>query len=220
MLPNEKFALDCRQRYAESGDLVDRDNGVFAHCPIPECEGGTEGLYLTFEDHQHQGLLQSVDFDRICFFPGHVKQWLLTCCEFPEGYFDLWDIYDFYVSSINVRLHEVKNKDGKSIHAVCMGKKAHEKKDENGKSLLSVRQHRIKDSTGKSLNAVRNGQKAGLVHMKPVEVIRISDGHKFTFDSLLSASASLGLNIGNLSSVCSGRRKRVKGFTATYINQD
>jgi hypothetical protein len=97
MLPNEKFALACRQKYAESGDLIDKDNGVFAHCPVPECEGGTEGLYLTFDDHQNQGLLQSVDFDRMCFFPSDVKHWLQTCSEFPDDYFKLWDIFDHYV---------------------------------------------------------------------------------------------------------------------------
>ena len=91
MLPNERFALSCLQKYAESGDLIDNTNGVFAHCPKPKCEGGTEGVYLTFEDHQIQGVLQSLDFNRCCFFYPDVLKFFISPDVWPDDLFCLWD---------------------------------------------------------------------------------------------------------------------------------
>ena len=97
-LKNEAFALGCLQRYAENGDLVDKTNGVFAHFPVPECLGGTEGAYLTFEDHQAQGLLQADDYGLASYFPGDVYNWLLSG-NFPHyDWFALWDYWDRWSS--------------------------------------------------------------------------------------------------------------------------
>ncbi len=93
MLPNEEFALACREWYAEQGLIVDETNGEFAHCPYPEGMGNT-GYYLLHEHHQHQGLLQSRDVGRCCFFIGHAKRWLTKSDYWPNNFFDLWDIYD------------------------------------------------------------------------------------------------------------------------------
>ena len=92
MLPNEEFALACRAYYEEQGLIVDETNGEFCHCPYPESMGDT-GYYLLHEHHQHQGLLQSKDVGRKCFFTADVKRWLLTADYFPDNYFELWDIY-------------------------------------------------------------------------------------------------------------------------------
>ena len=96
MLPNEVFALECIARYAREG-LDGKEGGVhngypdeFAHCPYPRSMGN-DGHYLTFFDHQHQGLLQSVDVGRKCYFNYKVKLYLDT---WPPGCFELWDIYD------------------------------------------------------------------------------------------------------------------------------
>ncbi len=99
MLPNEKFALACREWYAEQGLVVDDTNGEFAHCPYPEGMGDT-GYYLLHEHHQHQGLLQSRDVGQCCFFSGHTKKWLLNCGYWPDNYFELWDIYEEYTSHL------------------------------------------------------------------------------------------------------------------------
>jgi len=95
MLPNEEFALACRAYYKEQGLIVDATNGEFAHCPLPRGMGET-GYYLLWEHHQQQGLLQSRDVGRCCFFPGHAKRWLQTCGAWPDNYFELWNIYDYY----------------------------------------------------------------------------------------------------------------------------
>jgi hypothetical protein len=93
MLPNEKFALACLAYYEEQGLDIGPHNGEFAHCPLPKKEGDA-GYYLLWEHHQQQGLLQSQDLGKKCFYPGHVKRWLLTCDYWPDNFFDLWDIYD------------------------------------------------------------------------------------------------------------------------------
>lgn len=93
MLPNEAFALACRAYYEEQGLIVDETNGEFAHCPYPEGMGET-GYYLLWEHHQQQGLLQSRDVGKCCFFGPDAKKWLLTANYFPDNYFDLWDIYE------------------------------------------------------------------------------------------------------------------------------
>ena len=95
MLSNEVFALGCLAYYKEEGLIVDSRNGEFAHCPYPESMGDT-GYYLLHEHHQHQGLLQSRDIGRCCFFIGNTKKWLLECDYWPAGYLDLWDVYDQY----------------------------------------------------------------------------------------------------------------------------
>ena len=94
MLPNKVFALECRKKYEEQGLIVDKRNGQFAHCPLPKGMGD-EGLYLLWGDHQHQGLLQSRDVGRRCFWAADVKRWLDG---FPEGFFELYGIYEEFIS--------------------------------------------------------------------------------------------------------------------------
>jgi hypothetical protein len=93
MLPNEVFALACLRYYEEQGLIVDKTNGEFAHCPLPRGVGD-KGYYLLHEHHQQQGLLQSRDVGRKCFWTADVKKWLQGCTYWPNGYFELWDIWE------------------------------------------------------------------------------------------------------------------------------
>jgi hypothetical protein len=178
--------LACREWYAEQGLIVDENNGEFAHSPLTRKECDT-GYYLLHGHHQHQGLLQSRDLGKCCFFLYDTLTWLKNCNYFPENYFDLWDIYDKY-SSEHGREHggkagkkthekkdedgksknavkngkkimEEKDEDGKSKHAVVMGKKTHEKRGENGKSLHNVKLHEEKDELGRSLIGLKSAEK-------------------------------------------------------------
>jgi hypothetical protein len=101
LFDNELFAIECMAKYAREGLVVDSRNGQFAHCPTPKPKGqkyklpGDSGYWLTFNDHQHQGLLQSVDMGRRCFFTQDVKRYLDTK---PPGYGELYIIYKHYIS--------------------------------------------------------------------------------------------------------------------------
>lgn len=105
MLPNEVFAIDCRRKYEAQGIVVDKTNGQFAHCPYPKSMGDS-GYYLLWGDHQHQGLLQSVDVGKRCFWSQDVKLWLDG---FPEGYFELYDIYKEFIGGKHGSMFGKKN---------------------------------------------------------------------------------------------------------------
>ena len=161
MLPNEEFALACREWYAEQGLIVDETNGEFAHCPQPERYGDT-GYYLLHEHHQHQGLLQSRDIGECCFYNGNAKRWLLDCNYWPDNYFDLWDIYEKFAGENARKIHAEKDEFGRSVLGVKNSKKVHKEKDEFGRSVLGVknaeRLNKEKDKRGKSVNAVKKGE--------------------------------------------------------------
>jgi len=113
MLPNEEFALACRAYYEEQGLIVDETNGEFAHCPLPKGMG-EKGYYLLWGHHQQQGLLQSRDVGRRCFWVGDVKKWLLTADYFPTNFFELWDIYEEFSDCSHLHKEDVWRKIGKS----------------------------------------------------------------------------------------------------------
>jgi hypothetical protein len=163
MLPNEVFALACRAYYDEIGLIVDETNGEFAHCPLTREECDT-GYYLLHGHHQHQGLLQSRDLGKCCFFVGHAKKWLEELDYFPDNYFELWDIYEEYTKKHQIeaanKSHMEKDENGKSKRALDMNKKLHQEKDENGKSKHSSKIHAEKDDEGKSKNAMKAAKKA------------------------------------------------------------
>jgi hypothetical protein len=174
MLSNEVFALACRAWYGEQGLVVDKTNGQFAHCPQPE-RYGDKGYYLLWGHHQHQGLLQSRDIGECCFFLGDAKNWLRDCDYFPEGYFELWDIYDEYSGDNLKKAHAEKNENGKSIHGVKSAKKLNKEKNKNRKSVNAQKGgkmgnkegkrkngkklHEEKNEQGKSLHGVKNAEK-------------------------------------------------------------
>ena len=56
-------------------------------------------------------------------------------------------------------LHKEKDEQGRSLHAMRTLVKAHQKKDENGKSIVSTKCHQQKDELGRSVHAVTAGRK-------------------------------------------------------------
>ena len=162
MLPNEVFALERRAYYDSIGLIVDATNGQFAHCPYPKGMGET-GYYLLWDDHQHQGLLQSKDIGKLCFFNGHAKKWLTECDPLPENYFELWDIYDQFSGDNGRKAHSEKNEFGKSLLAVEWGRKIHREEDEYGRSVHGVkaaeRLNSVKDEFGRSVVGVKGAER-------------------------------------------------------------
>ena len=129
LFDNELFAIECVAKYAMEG-LDVKQGGVhdgypdeFAHCPYPMPKGqtwrlaGDLGYWLTFYDHQHQGLLQSVDEGRMCYWNADVKKYLDT---WPPGCFELWDIYDKF----NKLTEETKRKISKALRGKYNSEKA------------------------------------------------------------------------------------------------
>jgi len=92
MYRNELFALECLRRYKREGLVVDDRNGVFAHCPLPRGMGDT-GVYLLHNDHQQQGILQSEDVGRKCFYEHDALRFLKESAFGPQ-LFELWELYE------------------------------------------------------------------------------------------------------------------------------
>ena len=53
--------------------------------------------------------------------------------------------------------------------------------------------------------------------MKMVELTRMYDGEIFVYESATFAGKCLGTQGANISRVCNGHRKQVKGYTARWI---
>ena len=122
LFDNELFAIECMAKYAMEGLNVnyrgvhDGRRDEFAHCPTPRSMGNW-AYYLTFDDHQHQGLLQSKDMDCRCFYTDKVSKWLK-----PEqpNFFELYGIFKYYISG---KFNGLKDKVGELHPAWASSKK-------------------------------------------------------------------------------------------------
>jgi hypothetical protein len=66
-----EWVQTCTRKYKEQGLTPgDPEDGNWerAHYPTPECEGGKECIWLLHNDHQVQGVLQSEEYQSMCFF--------------------------------------------------------------------------------------------------------------------------------------------------------
>jgi len=148
MLPNEEFALACRAYYEEQGLIVDKTNGEFAHCPLPR-DMGEAGYYLLWEHHQQQGLLQSRDVGRRCFWTPQTKRWLDGLDYFPDNYFELWDIYEEFSSNMwqtltpeaREKIVETKRKNGTLKNAGTRTPEANRKRVETARRNGTLCKH-------------------------------------------------------------------------------
>ena len=173
MLPNEVFALACRERYAEDGLVVDESNGEFAHCPLPRSMGDS-GYYLLHDDHQWQGLLQSKDVGRKCYYIGHAKRWLMRA-NFVTGYFDLWDIFDEF----NSRPEETRRKVSEALKGVPRKPLSEETRRKIGEAQKGERNHNF----GK--RGVDNHSSKPIIATKPC-------GGEIRYESIREAQLELG----------------------------
>jgi hypothetical protein len=118
------------------------------------------------------------------------------------------------------KTHQMKNENGKSIHASASMTKAHERKNKEGKSLLALKinkaNHAEKDDNGKSVLAKKAGESSSRKSRKWVELTD-SRGDVYIFEGLRYACDTLGLDVGTIHKICCKKRKSHKGFTAKYI---
>ena len=166
MLPNEIFALKCRERYAEDGLIVDQSNGEFAHCPLPKGLGDS-GYYLLHDDHQWQGLLQSKDLGRRCYWIPDAKLWLMKA-NFVEGYFELWDIFDEF----NKPGEEHRRKLSEALKGLPISEE-HKKKISEGNKGRPV--------TEETRNKIREGMKGEKNHKHGKKSPELSERNRRKF---------------------------------------
>ena len=192
MLPNEVFALACRAYYEKRGLIVDETNGEFAHCPYPRGMGDT-GYYLLWEHHQQQGLLQSRDVGRCCFWLGNAKKWLTHCDPWPDDYFDLWDIFEEFSQPKNLSY----------LHSAEVEERA---------TLGRLRYWQSPASEER-----RNRMKRQRPHnTRRVEVV-FPNGRIGTYASGRLAAAALGVNPASITLWAKGKSNSLLGVKVRYI---
>lgn len=170
-MDQHEFVKKRLQFYADNSIVPgDPEEGVwnYAHYPAPKGMGD-KTILLLWEDHQIQGLLQSEEYGKCCFWVGDALSFLREGA-FVEDWSFLWDLYDKWSSdrarkSVQ-KVHSRKNSEGKSILGVNNGKKnaarmnevLHSKKDSKGRSLQGVlaseRLHSERDSQGRSIRGL------------------------------------------------------------------
>ena len=103
-----------------------------AHYPVSRALGGTETVRLWYPDHIVQGCLQTLELEYPCIDPRKIKREReVIQAVYPE-HIDLYDRTVTWCQSFFAKLtdhsvatsasHLNKNQEGKSIHAVNMGK--------------------------------------------------------------------------------------------------
>ena len=179
----------CLAYYEENG-LTPEPGGEWQEAHYPAPKGiGTEVIWLMCDHHQVQGLLQSEEYGRQCFYNGEVKKFLNKRSFVPD-WFKLYDLYDKWKGFAS------KNNCKKT------GKRNIE---EYNSRPGTPEKHREK--------ARKNAEKVS----KRILITELITGLTFEFKSTHEAARILGLNRGNLSSVALGNRIQHKGYTASYL---
>ena len=104
------FVKRCQDIYEALG-LTPEPGGEWQEAHYPKPKGmGEKTVWLTFNDHQQQGLYQSEEYSCQCFFNASVLNFL-SFGPFVSDWFELWDLYDKWkggnsrkVNSKNVKI--------------------------------------------------------------------------------------------------------------------
>jgi hypothetical protein len=153
----KQFIEDCHKEYKlEGGCYLFED----AHSPIPKPLGGTEIASLTRKHHCIHDVMQSEVYQCKCFF-NDAKQYLVEEWQFLRPIYNKW--VNDHNKKVNDKLHEKKNDEGKSIHAIKMAEVSHSERDGEGKSVSAVRKakklHEERNEEGKSVHALEMSKK-------------------------------------------------------------
>jgi hypothetical protein len=89
------WVQQCTEYYEENGLTPGNpDDGEWEEAHYPNPKGvGEETIWLLHDHHQPQGLWQSEECGRCCFFNADALKFLKEG-PFVPGWFDLWDLYD------------------------------------------------------------------------------------------------------------------------------
>jgi hypothetical protein len=213
------FVRQCQERYAEEGAHPgDGDDWEEAHYPLPRGLGD-KTVWLKYDDHQVQGLLQSEEAQRRCFWNGDAKKFLMKG-PFVDGWFELWDLYDKWVTitdypaDLGERCRQGQAKrspeDRSEVARQRWAKKSPEERSEINKRGSAKRDPDEMRNTG-----LKAGAASAQVTSKAVVVTHIKSGDVYLFSSIIEANRQLGIT--GLGQVVRGQRKQTLGYTAEFF---
>jgi hypothetical protein len=161
-----------------------------AHYPAPKGVGeGT--IWLMHDHHQVQGILQSEEYGRMCFYPYDAKK-SLTEGPFVPGWFELWELY----------------KKWKGENTSEIGRRTVKKLNAHPNTLQNQRENGRKTGpeTVKVCNSHPNTKKAReennkkTAREKSKSIICVEAGVRYP--SAMEASRQTGVYQGNISRAC------------------
>jgi hypothetical protein len=177
---NQHIFVKERLAFYEEQDLTPEPGGEWQEAHYPDPNGiGDKTVWMTFDDHQQQGLYQSEEYGRCCFYNYDTLRFL-THGPFVPGWFDLWELYDKW--------------------------KGHNGKRNGKKNMTSERARGFGKSTGPTnvsamhghpnthKSQVENGEKAS----KPVLCVETGE----LYPSAYAASRSTGVRRDGISHSC------------------
>jgi len=98
MYTTEEFREQVYLWYDTNGITVgDPSVGRWEHAHIvPRCEHGTETVLLLYGHHIMHDLVQSREYNRMCFWAGRTRAWLYGEGFLCENWFELVSLYEYY----------------------------------------------------------------------------------------------------------------------------
>ena len=227
---NQHTFVKERLAFYEKHGLTPEPGGEWqeAHYPDPR-DVGSKTIWMLHNDHQQQGLYQSEEYQRPCFYNADVLKFL-THGPFVPGWFDLWDLYDKWKGG-NSRKNGPANL--AAMHAHDNTKKA--RVDNLAKVPKGTRASNGRNTCDpKNPGGInnpnhpayhdrnrRNGERALKSQGKKVLITYVETGVSEVYPSIRSAAKKLGLLQGGLTNMLNPNHplKTYKGYTGTKIDE-
>ena len=181
----------CLARYEEQG-LTPEPGGEWqrAHYPAPKGVGEST-VWLMQGDHQVQGVLQSEEYGRMCFYPYDAKKFLTEGPLVP-GWFELWDLYEKWkkknTSDIGKKAVKIMNKHPNTL------KNQKEQGRVNGKANARAMNSHPETKRARMRTAKKIAEKTS----RPVVCVETG----CVYPSSMEAARKSGVPQGNISRSC------------------
>jgi hypothetical protein len=166
------------------------------HYPSPK-KMGDKTILMLHDHHQVQGLLQSEEYNKMCFFSGDVKSFLIKG-PFVENWFELWDLYEKHLA-----IHSSKNSVKLNSHPNTINSRR-EHAQTRAQKMLS----HPNTLESQRLNAKKRGEELS------VAVICSNTGT--IYPSVAEASRCTGVSKSNIVKCCRQKRKSAGGLHWNY----
>jgi hypothetical protein len=178
---------------------------------------GETGYYLLWEHHQQQGLLQSRDVGRRCFLNGYARRWLIGCDPFPNGYFDLWDIYEEYAKPTHdlsyLYTPEVNEKRRNTMERIGFTGEHLQTEEIRNRSAEGRRNFWKSERSLELREQFRNRRPS---RARRIE-IQFSNGRVGTYSTVRMASIALGVHVSTVDSWIRGKKRPSGAFKGLKI---
>jgi hypothetical protein len=184
--------------YYKENDLTPEPGGEWQEAHYPAPKGiGTEVIWLKKDHHQVQGILQSEEYGRQCFFNSDVLAFFHSGSFVPD-WFDLHDVYHKWA-----KINGLSSLKRMNDHPNTIRGKAEGGKTSGPGAAKTMNNHP---------NTHKNREDIGKRLSKPVLCV----GTGVIYPSTIEAERKTGIPHSNIIKCCSGERKSAGGYQWKY----